>query len=452
MLRYGTFLLGLILATVTAQNFEQNMAQNALPNDSSKFVPPEQPQPQPPQQPNDSLTAAQQFILQATMQISNGTERFSLELYKRLAIALDELPEGRDFIISPFSVWSLLILTAEGALGNTYAQLQNVMGLPNDLTYIREGYRHIQNSLKVNTTTIELAVEQVMFTDKNRPVELDYEDKLTRVYEADVVPVDFHKTDDAYYEINDYINEKTHGKITKIVQPEDLHDLQMVLVSAIFFKGEWKFPFDKQDTREEPFYDENGNNLGTVNMMSQKGAFGYAAHAALQAHVLELPYGNEDRLSMYVLLPRKGLRLSAVIENIANVGIAKIMADIEAAQAKYEDDEVEVFMPRIRITSDFTLNMVLEQMGLVDIFDANTANLTGIAKYAPYLSRIIHKAKVEVTEEGTVAAAVTGGTFVNKNSPSRFYANRPFAFLIVEKRSKLLLFSGQVKNPTQDKF
>lgn len=105
---------------------------------------------------------------------------------------------------------------------------------------------------------------------------------------------------------------------------------------------------------------------------------------------------------------RTGLRLSTVIENVANVGIAKIMSDIEEAQAKYEDDEVEVYLPRIRITSDFVLNVVLEQMGLTDIFDPYRANLTGIAKYGPYLSRIIHKAKVEVTEEGTVASAVTG--------------------------------------------
>lgn len=96
---------------------------------------------------------------------------------------------------------------------------------------------------RVNTSTIELAVEQVMFSDKNRPVERDYEDKLLRIYEADIVPIDFHKTIEAYYEINDYVEAKTHGKIVKIVQPEDLQDLQMVLISAIFFKGEWKVGF-----------------------------------------------------------------------------------------------------------------------------------------------------------------------------------------------------------------
>lgn len=496
-----TFLLGLILTTATAQNIDQNIdpniIQNTLPNDSVKFdlVGQEQ-QPQwaqtSQQQPHQEssqwqqsqqqehklngqqtneqqlnvqqptkinneqqkLLAAQQAIAQSIMQISSGSEKFSLELYKRLALTLDQMSGGQDFIISPFSVWSLLILTAEGAMGNTYAQLRDVMGLEKDLTRdsIRRGYRHIQDSLKVNTSTIELAVEQVIFTDINRPVETEYEDNLRRIYEADIVPVDFHKSNEAYYQINNYVNEKTHGKIDKIIEPEDLRDLQMILASAIFFKGEWKFPFDKEDTREEPFFDENGNNLGTVNMMSQKGVFGYAAHPELQAHVLELPYGNEERLSMYLMLPRKGVRLPDVIGNIAKVGIEKIMEDLKAAQAKYEDDEVEVFLPRMRITSDFVLNTVLEDMGLTDIFDPNKANLTGIHPYGPYLSRIIHKARVEVTEEGTVAVAITGGAFVNKNSPSRFYANRPFAFVIIEKRSKLLLFSGQVTNPTKDKF
>lgn len=102
------------------------------------------------------------------------------------------------------------------------------------------------------------------------------------------------------------------------------------------------------------------------------------------------------------------MTLTKVIENIGTVGIAKIMSDIAASQAKYEDDEVEVFVPRFRITADFTLNLILEQMGLVDIFQSTKANLSGIAKYSPYLSRVIHKAKIEVNEEGTVAAAVTG--------------------------------------------
>lgn len=92
----------------------------------------------------------------------------------------------------------------------------------------------------MNTSTIELAVEQVIFTDVNRPVENDYEENLRRVYEADIVPVDFKKTAEAYYEINNYVNNKTHGKINKIIEPEDLRDLQMILASAIFFKGEWK--------------------------------------------------------------------------------------------------------------------------------------------------------------------------------------------------------------------
>lgn len=93
---------------------------------------------------------------------------------------------------------------------------------------------------RVNTSTIQLAVEQVMFSDINRPIERDYEDTIQRVYEADIVPIDFHKSTDAYHEINNYVDAKTHGRINKIVEPEDLKDLQMILISAIFFKGEWK--------------------------------------------------------------------------------------------------------------------------------------------------------------------------------------------------------------------
>ncbi len=96
-----------------------------------------------------------------------------------------------------------------------------------------------------------------MFSDKNRPVEREYEDKLLRVYEADIVPIDFEQTTAAYFEINDYVEMKTHGKISKIIQPEDLHDLQMVLISAIFFKGEWKVNIKsiKRSLRETWYFD-----------------------------------------------------------------------------------------------------------------------------------------------------------------------------------------------------
>lgn len=99
--------------------------------------------------------------------------------------------------------------------------------------------------------------------------------------------------------------------------------------------------------------------------------------------------------------------------------------------------------------SDFVLNSVLEKMGIRDVFSASHADLSKITSTPIFLSRLVHKAKIEVNEEGTVATAVTAGTFANKATPPRFYANRPFAYLIVDKISNILLFCGQAENPNK---
>lgn len=184
-------------------------------------------------------------------------------------------------------------------------------------------------------------------------------------------------------------------------------------------------------------------------MMFQRGQFSYTGISELDAHVLELPYGKEDRLSMIILLPRKGVHLSTVISRLPSYGISRISNELRKADQEFEEDEVEVYIPRFSITADFTLNVILEQMGLIDIFDANKANLKKISKHSIYLSRIIHKSLIKVNEVGTVATAATGGIFANKATPPRFYANRPFGFLIVERSTHTLLFCGQVRKPGQ---
>lgn len=148
-----------------------------------------------------------------------------------------------DFIVSPFSIWSLLLLQAEGAGGNTYEQLKKVLRLPDDLTYLRMAYKQVRESFNVNTTAVEVQANTALFTDKNRPVDFDYAYKLDNIYNADRVPVDFHNAIDTYDRINQYVNDQTKGKIPKIVNMEDLKEAQMILISAIFFRGQWKVSY-----------------------------------------------------------------------------------------------------------------------------------------------------------------------------------------------------------------
>lgn len=141
-------------------------------------------------------------------------------------------------------------------------------------------------------------------------------------------------------------------------------------------------------------------------MMYQKGVFGYTSIADLDAHVLQLPYGHENRLSMIIMLPKRGVTLLSMLQRLQNVGLTRINQELERAKSEYDDDEVEVYLPRLSTRADFVLNTVLQDMGLLDIFDAKNANLERISKHS-YLSRIVHKAQIDLNEEGTVASAAT---------------------------------------------
>lgn len=174
----------------------------------------------------------------ASQQISYGIEQFSTEFIKLLSKAVTSF--NYDFIVSPFSIWSLLVLQAEGADGNTYQQLQQVLRLPNDLSHLRRSYKQIQKSMNVNTSMVEVSANQVLFSDLNRPVDPDFAYKLENVYAADHMSINFHNRFDSYNKINQYVDDKTHGRIRKIVNMDDLKEAQMLMISALFFKGNWK--------------------------------------------------------------------------------------------------------------------------------------------------------------------------------------------------------------------
>lgn len=183
--------------------------------------------------------------------------------------------------------------------------------------------------------------------------------------------------------------------------------------------------------------------------MYQRNAFPIAMIADLEATVLELPYGKEDRLCMLLLLPRKGIYLSTTLNKLSTFSIDSISAELHKYDniEEVEELEVDVYLPRFTISSDFELSPILESMGITDLFHGDVANLTKISKQSTYVSRVIHKAIIEVNEIGTVAAAATGGTVSFKQTPVEFNANRPFGFLIIDRVTSTLLFSGQVRRP-----
>lgn len=199
------------------------------------------------------------------------------------------------------------------------------------------------------------------------------------------------------------------------------------------------------DTRDLPFYNENGVTITNVPMMFRKGGCSHIRVPSLEADILELAYGFDQKFSMIVILPNKQIPVTKVIDNLRILGLHTVIDNLNQSE---EDPELEIYLPRFSISSDYKLNSILQKMGLFDLFDARRANLSKISKHATFVSQFVQKAVIDVNEKGTVAAAASSSFLSFQSIPSQFYVNRPFAFMIVERTTNTILFCGHVRNPT----
>ncbi|XP_061394227.1 serine protease inhibitor 77Ba-like [Musca vetustissima] len=381
--------------------------------------------------------------------LAKGAEEFGLEFLEKLSDAHKPMPH-RSYMASPLSVWSLMVLLTEGAEDNTLKELRNTLRINNQTPYgLRVAYRKIKQRLNAVTNFVEVASYQAIFTDINKPVQRDFEDVIEREYQSVLTPVDFSDVNTTFVRINSEIDKATKGLLPYSILPQDLIDVQLLMISTLYFKGKWKYPFETINTQSLPFHDEEGQVTGNVQMMSQMGPFTYVFVPGIDSFVLELPYGQSNLMSMLVVFPRKGTKVNFVMNNLRNVGISAILQQLEEEERALEEEgipnEVEVYLPRFTTESHFSLRYILENMGIIDVFQPHYANLTKIAKDV-FVSSIFQSSRIIVNEDGTEAAALSVASLLNKASPVRFYLDRPFAYLIVEKTAQLLLFAGEIKS------
>lgn len=184
-------------------------------------------------------------------------------------------------------------------------------------------------------------------------------------------------------------------------------------------------------------------------MMTHRVHVPFSVNSELKASVLELPYGNDSKICMWLMLPFYDTQASTVLDNLRGFDIVKINHALHRFDddAGYEPNEVVLNLPRFKIESSLDLTGVLKELNISQIFDPNRANLQKLNKEFPYVSRVAHKAVIEVNEAGTIAAAVAGASVSFKQLPAEFKFNRPFNFMIVDRSTNTLLFAGQVQNP-----
>jgi serpin B len=402
-------------------------------------------------QPALAVGPAEQTPPADQVQVAEGCNRFAFDLYARLAGG-----EGNLFL-SPYSISTALTMTYGGARGETADQMAKALRLPASGEAVHGAYGALQSDLnaagaggpvrrspKGEGGAFELAVANRLWGQKGFAFLPDFLALLDARYGAGLEPLDFAAaTEAARQTINAWVEEKTRDKIKELLKPGVLDAAtRLVLTNAIYFKGKWAEEFDKKATQDEDFFLAPEKKV-TAPLMHRTADFGYFEGDDLQA--LELPYQGE-RLSMVVLLPKPKDGLAALE--------AALSADkVSEWVGKLSRREVQVALPRFKTTAEFSLGEVLAAMGMQDAFDASRADFSGMTGTKDlFISAVVHKAFVDVNEEGTEAAAATAVVMTLSAMPEPppvFRADHPFLFLIRDTRSGAILFLGRIADPTK---
>jgi serpin B len=383
--------------------------------------------------------------------IVEGNNKFALELFAKL-----QKTKGNLFF-SPFSISTALAMTHAGARNETESQMTEVLHFPVSTKLAMDSssksipdkrqfaisfgkiIKDLNNRGREGSYT--LTVANALWGQKNYGFLKEFLDLIESSYDGRLNEVDFiSAAETARQTINAWVEKKTNGKIKNLIGPGALDSMtRLVLTNAIYFKGNWARQFEEKRTSVAPFTLTDGRKID-VPIMNQKAEFGYIETDTFQA--LDLPYVNEE-LSMIIMLPKKFDALDEFEKTFTPENLTQWLAKIHKR-------EVVVFVPKFKMASQFSLADVLKSMGMKDTFssDADFFGMNG--KRDLCISAVIHKAYVEVNEEGTEAAAATGVvmrlTSVGPPIPV-FRADHPFLFLIRDNLTGSILFIGRVANP-----
>jgi serine protease inhibitor len=371
--------------------------------------------------------------------IVEGNNKFALELYGKLKDRQGNL------FLSPYSISTALAMTYAGAKDETERQMAKTLDFPTTLgnEQFHNAFSDIIRQLNEagKKGGFELVVANALWGQKDYKFLQEFLTLVKKNYDGDLQQVDFATQTEAVRKtINDWVETKTKAKIKELIKPGTLDSMtRLVLTNAIYFKGKWASQFKPERTQDAPFTLLGGQKVN-VPMMNQTSNFGYMETDTTQ--VLEMPYVNND-LSMVILLPKKLDGVNELEKELTSETFAGWLG-------KLRKREVQVYLPRFKITSEFELTQVLGSMGMPDAFSskADFSGMTGNKDL--FISAVVHKAYVDVNEEGTEAAAATGVAMKLTSvasPPPVFKADHPFVFLIRDNHTGSILFMGRTANP-----
>lgn len=373
-------------------------------------------------------------------QLVEAGNEFGLDLFQR--IYAEEL-EYDNIMVSPLSVSLALAMTYNGANAETKTAMEKtlkVYGLtPDD---INQSYSSLVAALKSLDPKVVLEIANAIYYRQGFQVEQDFVTTNKNYYDAEVEALDF-SSPNAVKTINNWVTDKTHDKIDKIIDNIS-SDHVMFLLNAIYFNGIWQSKFDKDDTKDLPFYAESGSAVN-VPTMQKTNAVPYFSNNLFSAVKLSYGAGN---YSMQVFLPHEENSVEDIIDQLDQSTWSDWMDNFK------DSVNVDIKLPRLKYEYEIKLNDVLSDMGMGIAF-GDGADFTGINHTEDlYIDYVKHKSFIDVNEKGTEAAAVTIVAIMRESAGPpqniKFNVNRPFLYAITEKDTDAILFMGTVKNPQSE--
>ncbi|WP_180336458.1 serpin family protein [Pontibacter ramchanderi] len=363
----------------------------------------------------------------------NSSNNFAFRSFAELSKA----EETENIFISPLSISMALTMAYNGADGETKQAIGQTLG------FEAASDEDINKSYKDLVALLQGIDKKVIFTSANSL----WHSNLVRLqapfiqinkdyFNATVQGLDF-ASPASIGQINNWVNNNTNGKIDKILD-EIGRDEVLFLINAIYFKGTWTYPFDKNLTKPGLFYLENGSSVTHDFMSMKKGE--YLVYSDNVVNMVDLPYGNEQ-YSMTIVMPSGENTVQSIMPQLNPENLAKWLA----AGNKLTK---ELQMPKFKLEYEEELNAMLSKLGMGIAF-TGSANFSRMLEGQSNLaiSKVKHKTFVEVNEEGTEAAAVTSVGVELTSMPTAFRIDRPFVFMIREKSSGAILFIGKLMQP-----
>lgn len=377
----------------------------------------------------NTIDAGFGILSDSEREIVKKNNAFALNLYRQLSGMESK-------VISPMSITYLMGMLANGADGNTQQEILKAIGCEGlnvqELNALYHGL--MQSAGRLDKKTI-VNIANYVAVNKQNHLNFDFGKMVSDTYQARVESLDFSSSKSTA-KINDWCKAHTDGMIPKIIDQIDPSAISYIM-NAIYFNGTWQEKFDAKNTKQENFHGYT-RDIQKVSMMHQVEKFYYTENNTFKA--VDLPYGN-GIYRMTVLLPNEGKSIDDMMKGMK-------VDKLEEINSQMEKCMVNLKLPKFTTEMELPLNSIISNLGAPSIFLPGKANFNHFANGNFFVSKMLQKAKIEVNEQGTKAAAVTAAIMLTSMAPMEmrnveFHADHPFVYLITDTNSGAILFMGQ---------